>query len=105
MAGRGGCHEVGWGGALGLKGSHLLISHNWPAQVAGRFLSSNDAGYSPPPFPPLGADPAERPGSEPGSDPGGAGRHTLLDLKIAYFDQLRHQLDEDKTVQENVGDG
>lgn len=26
-------------------------------------------------------------------------------LKIAYFDQLRHQLDEDKTVQENVGDG
>ena len=26
-------------------------------------------------------------------------------LQIAYFDQLREQLEEDKTVQENVGDG
>ena len=26
-------------------------------------------------------------------------------LKIAYFDQLREQLDENLTVQENVGDG
>ncbi|MBJ42867.1 MAG: ABC transporter ATP-binding protein, partial [Planctomycetaceae bacterium] len=55
--------------------------------------------------------------------PNGSGKTTLLklllgklspqqgkirlgtNLKIAYFDQLRHQLDEDKTVQENVGDG
>ncbi|MDP6448016.1 MAG: ATP-binding cassette domain-containing protein, partial [Pirellulaceae bacterium] len=26
-------------------------------------------------------------------------------LQVAYFDQLRHQLDEEQTVQENVGDG
>jgi ATP-binding cassette subfamily F protein uup len=55
--------------------------------------------------------------------PNGAGKTTLLrvllgqltptqgsirlgtNLQIAYFDQLRAQLDEDKTVQENVGDG
>ena len=55
--------------------------------------------------------------------PNGAGKTTLLrvllgqltpsqgsirlgtNLQIAYFDQLRMQLDEDKTVQENVGDG
>jgi len=55
--------------------------------------------------------------------PNGAGKSTLLqlllgrlepqtgtvrpgtNLQIAYFDQLREQLDEDKTVQENVGDG
>lgn len=28
-----------------------------------------------------------------------------VNLEIAYFDQLREQLDESKTVQENVGDG
>ena len=55
--------------------------------------------------------------------PNGAGKTTLLkillgqlkpqegrvrtgtNLEIAYFDQLREQLDENKTVQENVGDG
>lgn len=55
--------------------------------------------------------------------PNGAGKTTLLrillgklppqsgkvrtgtNLEIAYFDQLREQLDEEKTVQENVGDG
>lgn len=55
--------------------------------------------------------------------PNGAGKTTLLKLllgqlephsgtvrtgtniEIAYFDQLRQQLDETKTVQENVGDG
>jgi ATP-binding cassette subfamily F protein uup len=55
--------------------------------------------------------------------PNGAGKTTLLrillgklapqsgrvrlgtNLQIAYFDQLREQLDEDKSVQENVGDG
>ncbi len=55
--------------------------------------------------------------------PNGAGKTTLLrillgqlspqqgsvrlgtNLKIAYFDQLREQLDENLTVQENVGDG
>jgi len=55
--------------------------------------------------------------------PNGAGKTTLLKtllgqlepisgkiklgtrLEIAYFDQLRSQLDEDKTVQENVGEG
>lgn len=55
--------------------------------------------------------------------PNGAGKTTLLrvllgklepqsgtvrtgsNLDIAYFDQLRDQLDESKTVQENVGDG
>jgi ATP-binding cassette subfamily F protein uup len=55
--------------------------------------------------------------------PNGAGKTTLLrvllgqltpsqgsvrlgtNLQIAYFDQLRMQLDEDKTVQEDVGDG
>ena len=56
--------------------------------------------------------------------PNGAGKTTLLRLllgqlaaasraasawartcKIAYFDQLREQLDEDATVQDNVGDG
>lgn len=55
--------------------------------------------------------------------PNGAGKSTLLrlllgrlqpqsgtvrlgtNLEIAYFDQLRDQLDEDKTVQENVGEG
>lgn len=55
--------------------------------------------------------------------PNGAGKTTLLKtllgqlvpisgkvklgtrLDIAYFDQLRSQLDEDKTVQENVGEG
>ena len=55
--------------------------------------------------------------------PNGAGKTTLLrlllgqlepqlgrvrtgtNLQIAYFDQLRDQLREDKTVQENVGDG
>ena len=55
--------------------------------------------------------------------PNGAGKTTLLktilgklepqsgsvklgtNLQVAYFDQLRHQLDENKTVQENVGDG
>jgi ABC transport system ATP-binding/permease protein len=55
--------------------------------------------------------------------PNGAGKTTLLrvllgklapqsgtvklgtNLQIAYFDQLRQQLDDDKTVQENVGDG
>lgn len=30
---------------------------------------------------------------------------TGTNLEIAYFDQLREQLDEQKTVQENVGDG
>ena len=30
---------------------------------------------------------------------------TGTNLEIAYFDQLRDQLDENKTVQENVGDG
>ena len=30
---------------------------------------------------------------------------TGTNLEIAYFDQLREQLDEEKTVQENVGDG
>lgn len=30
---------------------------------------------------------------------------TGTNLEVAYFDQLREQLDEDKTVQENVGDG
>jgi len=55
--------------------------------------------------------------------PNGVGKTTLLrvllgqlsptkgnirlgtNLQIAYFDQLRHQLKEDETVQENVGDG
>lgn len=55
--------------------------------------------------------------------PNGGGKTTLLrvllgelspakgsirlgtNLQIAYFDQLREQLDEDNTVQENVGDG
>lgn len=55
--------------------------------------------------------------------PNGAGKTTLLrlllgqltpqqgsirlgtNLQIAYFDQLRNQLDENQTVQENVGDG
>jgi ATP-binding cassette subfamily F protein uup len=55
--------------------------------------------------------------------PNGAGKSTLLrlllgklepqtgsvrlgtNLEIAYFDQLRGQLDEDKTVQDNVGEG
>ncbi|MFO0816762.1 MAG: ATP-binding cassette domain-containing protein [Pirellulales bacterium] len=55
--------------------------------------------------------------------PNGAGKSTLLkvllgqlapqqgtvrlgtNLQIAYFDQLRQQLDEEKSVQENVGDG
>ena len=55
--------------------------------------------------------------------PNGAGKTTLLkillgqlepqagsvrtgtNLEIAYFDQLREQLNEDRTVQENVGDG
>ena len=55
--------------------------------------------------------------------PNGAGKTTLLkillgklqpqsgsvrngtNLELAYFDQLREQLDEEKTVQENVGDG
>lgn len=55
--------------------------------------------------------------------PNGAGKTTLLkvllgdlpvlqgnikqgvNLQISYFDQLRSQLDEDRTVQENVGDG
>jgi ATP-binding cassette subfamily F protein uup len=55
--------------------------------------------------------------------PNGAGKTTLLrillgqlspqrgnvrlgtNLQIAYFDQLREQLDEERTVQENVGDG
>lgn len=55
--------------------------------------------------------------------PNGAGKSTLLrlllgqlspqegsvklgtNLQVAYFDQLRDQLDEDKTVQENVGEG
>ncbi|MEX0820356.1 MAG: ATP-binding cassette domain-containing protein, partial [Pirellulaceae bacterium] len=55
--------------------------------------------------------------------PNGAGKTTLLrillgqltpqtgsvrtgtNVKIAYFDQLREQLDEDKTVQEDVGEG
>ena len=55
--------------------------------------------------------------------PNGAGKTTLLrillgklepqtgsvragtNLEIAYFDQLREQLEEEKTVQENVGDG
>ncbi|MEQ8785215.1 MAG: ATP-binding cassette domain-containing protein [Pirellulaceae bacterium] len=55
--------------------------------------------------------------------PNGAGKTTLLrillgqlapdqggvrlgtNLQVAYFDQLRGQLDEEKTVQENVGDG
>ncbi len=55
--------------------------------------------------------------------PNGAGKTTLLrvllgqlqpqagkvrlgtNLQIAYFDQLRHQLREDETVQENVGEG
>ena len=55
--------------------------------------------------------------------PNGAGKTTLLrillgqltpdqgqvrlgtNLQVAYFDQLREQLDDEKTVQENVGDG
>lgn len=55
--------------------------------------------------------------------PNGAGKSTLLklllgkleptsgsvrtgtNLQIAYFDQLREQLDEEKTVEDNVGDG
>lgn len=55
--------------------------------------------------------------------PNGAGKTTLLrvllgklqptsgkirlgtNLQVAYFDQLRQQLDEEKSVQENVGDG
>ena len=55
--------------------------------------------------------------------PNGAGKTTLLrlllgqlapqagsvrlgtNLQIAYFDQLREQLDEDATVQDNLGDG
>ena len=38
-------------------------------------------------------------------EPASGSVRTGTNLEIAYFDQLREQLDEEKTVQENVGDG